>query len=112
MMAGYLHNAIYGIRSLHTIIKMEENRYTVDSWSPLQLELERKLETTRLQRAVINCLITGVEGFWRLVLYNESGALLVGSNVVGPEVNTEKMRCLFVSCQENAGQESPHMDRQ
>jgi hypothetical protein len=38
------------------------------------------------------------------MLYNESGALLVGSNEVGPEVNTDKMRRLFVSRQENAGQ--------
>ena len=46
------------------------------------------------------------------MLYNESGALLVGSNEVGPEVNTEKMRRFFVSRQENVGQKSPHMDGQ
>ena len=37
-------------------------------------------------------------------LYNESGALLVGSNEVGPEVNTEKMNSLFASRPQNAGQ--------
>ena len=51
---------------------------------------------------VVNCLVTEMGGFLGFeVSYYESGALLVRSNEVGREVNTEKMKCMFVSRQQN-----------